>query len=202
MAKLNIPLGKRAYEVIRDRIGAILMIELENQAAIQYDDLFYDIPIFVQRSKPINHAEEKIINVSVDDITYQGHTQINSIGTYTFFIDVVMTSSSTDDERGDMNSAYDCQRLASVCATILDSPHYKTLDFKPPFIGRCNVTSINPGKISRGEATELNAVRITLEVMSGEDKPLEDVTELNSIYTRLFLENSKNGFLYIWKKES
>lgn len=196
MALINNPIPPRAYELIRDRIGNILAVELMNQEAITYDELF-DVPVFVQRSKPVNQDEPKIINVSFDTGRFSGQTVISANGDFTFYIDVIVTGQSTQTGRGDVLTNYNAQKLAGVCCGILEDPQYITLGFNRPFIGRSHVTDIAPGMIERGEATELSVVRITLNVFCLQNEPAITGIPLSQNLTTVHLGETNLGFQYI-----
>jgi hypothetical protein len=196
MPLINRIIEPRAYETIRDRIGAILAVELLNQEALTYDELF-NVPVFVQRSKPVNQDEDKIINVSVDSSRYSGQTTISSNGEYTFFIDVVVTGESTTNGRGDVLTAHKAQRLAGVVCAILEDPQYITLGFQRPFIGRSHVMEITPGTIERGEATELNVVRITMNVQSIQSEVAQEGIPFVQNFTSVYLAETEFGFQYV-----
>lgn len=196
MALINRIINQRNYEIIRDRIGAVLALELLNQESITYDELF-DTPVFIQRSKPVNQEEERIINVSVDQTQYSGQTVISANGNHTFFIDAIVTGFSTDTSRGDTTAAYECQRLSGVLEAILEDPQYITLGFEPGFIGRCQVTDVSPGSIERGESTELNVVRITYTVLSFQQEPTGTSIPLLQNLTTIYLNGTEFGFQYV-----
>ncbi len=196
MPLINRIIDPRAYEVIRDRIGEILAIELLNQESLTYDELF-NVPVFVQRSKPVNQDEDKIINVSVDSSRYSGQTTVSANGDYTFFIDVVVTGASTSDGRGDVLTAHKAQRLAGVVCAILEDPQYITLGFARPFIGRSHVIEITPGTIERGEATELNVVRVTMNVQSIQSEVPQEGIPLLESSTSVYLAETDFGFQFL-----
>lgn len=195
-AIINRILPRRAYEIIRDKIGEIIAGELLNQEALTYDELF-NTPVFVQRSKPVNQDEDKIINVSVDSSRYSGQTTLTANGDYTFFIDVVVTGASTSDGRGDVLTAHKAQRLAGVVVGILEDPQYITLGFERPFIGRSHVMEITPGTIERGEATELNVVRVTMNVQSIQSEVPQEGIPLTESATSVYLAETELGFQFL-----
>jgi len=197
MPKINRIIGQRDYELIRNRIGEILTVELANQEAITYDELF-DVPVFVQRSKPVNQDESKLINVSFNEGRYSGQTVISSNGEHTFFIDVVVTGKSTPDGRGDVLTAFNCQRLAGVVVGILEDPQYVTLGFERPFIGRFHVTEVTPGNIERGEATELTVTRITVNVQCLQKEPGINGVPFHSNFTNVNLALTEFGFQFVF----
>lgn len=196
MPLINRIIDPRAYEVIRDRIGEIITIELLNQYNLT-ENILFNVPVFVQRSKPVNQDEDKIINVSVDSSRYSGQTTLTANGDYTFFIDVVVTGASTSDGRGDVLTAHRAQRLAGVVCAILEDPQYITLGFAGPFIGRSHVIEITPGTIERGEATELNVVRVTMNVQSIQSEVPQEGIPLLESSTSVYLAETDLGFQFL-----
>lgn len=196
MPLINRIIDPRTYEVIRDRIGEILTIELLNQFNLT-ENILFNVPVFVQRSKPVNQDEDKIINVSVDSSRYSGQTTLTANGDYTFFIDVVVTGASTSDGRGDVLTAHKAQKLAGVVAGILEDPQYITLGFAKPFIGRSHVMEITPGTIERGEVTELNVVRVTMNVQSIQSEVPQEGIPLTESATSVYLAETELGFQFL-----
>lgn len=195
MALINEILEPRAYEPIRERIGAILTLELTNQAAITYDDDLL-VNVYNERSKPVQPNECPVVNVSLAKSDYDNQTVIKSDGTYQFLIDCYCTSATTDDERGDSLASFKSQRLAGVCMAILEHPVYLTLGFTPPFIIRSQVTGFEVGEPDRSESTNMTLTRITLSVKSSQNEPTETGVELALSLTQVKLGLTEKGYLF------
>lgn len=195
MALINEILELRAYEPIRERIGAILMLELANQAAMTYDDDLL-VNVYNERSKPVQPNECPVVNVSLSKSDYDNQTVIKSDGTYQFFIDCYCTSATTGDERGDSLASFKSQRLAGVCTAILEHPVYLTLGFTPPFIIRNQVTGFEVGEPDRSGSTNMTLTRITLSVKSSQNEPTETGIELALSLTQVKIAITDKGYKY------
>ncbi len=133
MPQITDPIPAQAFEVIRNRIGEILIDELENQV-----DKFYklelDATVFIERFVPFDKTAVPAVNVSLARGDYDIQTAINSDGTYRFNIDCYHKAPSTVAENGDSFAMFKLQTLIGACRAILESPKYITLGFAAPFI--------------------------------------------------------------------
>lgn len=195
MALINYELPTRAYELIRDRIALIIEDELVQQAAITYEDLFL-LPVYVQRSKPFDPSEVRMINVSVESGRFDNQTVIDSDGEYTFFVDVFGIGSYNGVDDGDKLASFEVQRLAGTIQGILSSPLYVTLGFDRPFIMRAKVTGFEPGTIDRGESANISVCRVTFVVKSSQNEISQPAINSFVTSTQVLLYETELGYLY------
>lgn len=195
MALINYELPTRAYELIRDRIALIIEDELVQQAAITYEDLFL-LPVYVQRSKPFDPSEVRMINVSVESGRFDNQTVIDSDGEYTFFVDVFGIGSYNGVDDGDKLASFEVQRLAGTIQGILSSPLYVTLGFDRPFIMRAKVTGFEPGTIDRGESANISVCRVTFVVKSSQNEISQPAINSFITSTQVLLYETELGYLY------
>lgn len=195
MALINYELPTRAYELIRDRIALIIEDELVQQAAITYEDLFL-LPVYVQRSKPFDPSEVRMINVSVESGRFDNQTVIDSDGEYTFFVDVFGIGSYNGVDDGDKLASFEVQRLAGTIQAILSSPLYVTLGFDRPFIMRAKVTGFEPGTIDRGESANISVCRVTFVVKSSQNEISQPAINSFVTSTQVLLYETELGYLY------
>lgn len=195
MALINYELPTRAYELIRDRIALIIEDELVQQAAVTYEDLFL-LPVYVQRSKPFDPSEVRMINVSVESGRFDNQTVIDSDGEYTFFVDVFGIGSYNGVDDGDKLASFEVQRLAGTIQAILSSPLYVTLGFDRPFIMRAKVTGFEPGTIDRGESANISVCRVTFVVKSSQNEISQPAINSFVTSTQVLLYETELGYLY------
>ena len=195
MALINEILAPRAYEPIRERIGAILTLELLNQAAITYDDDLL-VDVYNERSKPIQPDECPAVNVILAKGDFDNQTIISEDGSYQFMIDCYCTSATTDIDRGDSLASFKSQRLAGVCMAILEHPLYHVLGFTPPFIIRNQVTGFEVGEPDRSESTNMTLTRISLSVKASQDEPTQTGVELALSLTQVKIALTDKGYQY------
>lgn len=194
-AKITTIIPPRSYELIRDRVGLILATEIAEQLYLTADD-FFALDVYIQRSKPIQPSETSLIIVSVGSGAYNNQTVEKADGEFPIFIDCFCTSAGTDDDRGDVLSAYKVQRLAGVVMAILEYPEYKTLDFAPPFIMGSHIGSFETGNLNREDSTNTSIVRITLNVRASQNEPAIIPNLIQSAGTQVTLDLTPYG--YAW----
>ena len=129
--KIASAIPQQNFELIRDQIGAVLLVEFTNQAAnyglaanatpkdiwiegfMQVDDDI--LPTFVIRC--------------VKAIEIQKDSSGTAVYDYCYYIDGFSGAPSTDTERGDQVAAYALQRMFGVARAILEDPRYDILGF-------------------------------------------------------------------------
>jgi len=186
----------RAYELIRDRIAAIVADELFQQAAINYDSEL-DASIFLERSTPFNQSELPAVNIMLADGNYTDESVNAQRGSYSYHIDVYAKASSIPGERGDQASAVRMQRIVGVIHAILSDKHYITLQFARPFIENTRVEGIimaNPKDTK--DAANVIMGRITFVVRVPENVQDYPAITLAGYDTQVQIELSAQGFLY------
>ena len=124
----------QAHELIRDRIGEILAVELPRQATLNSDDNL-SATVFIERFAKIDRSEGPVVNVTFEaweELSKDATMQKNR---YTFNVDCYHQSKATSSGRGDTLAQMHLQRLMGVCRGVINHSKYKTLAFDPPFIG-------------------------------------------------------------------
>ena len=81
------------FEIIKDRLGVILLEELSNQIKLQCKDI--DLGIFIERQEPYDDAEDVVVNISQNNIAYGSIDERNSQGNISFNIDVYASGNAT-----------------------------------------------------------------------------------------------------------
>jgi hypothetical protein len=125
------------FELIRDRIGAILLSEFANQ----YTNFGLPVECFpksvdVERFDQIDEETLPAMVVRFvsgdymdDDGTPAKFYDGDSNGKYLFEIGVIVGSASTDTVWGDQQAAFNLQRILGLVRSILSNPQYDTLGF-------------------------------------------------------------------------
>jgi hypothetical protein len=196
MSKITEEIPAQAYELIRDRIGAILAVEIAAQVT-NYGDYEIDANVWVERWKPFSHTEVPAINVQLARGNYDGQHQGSADGTFTYHVDVYDGAKSTTATDGDKRAALKVQKLLGVCRYILQHTAYKTLDFAPPFIHRVTVTEFNIAQQGEQDSTNQSMARLTVTVKAGELTTLLSAIAIDSHYSTVKLSTTDKGFLYI-----
>jgi len=186
----------QAHELIRDRIGAILAVEIANQVIID-GDYEMDADVYVERSKPFDKTEVPAVNVSLARGSYDSQNQGNTRGTYAYNIDVYTAAKNTEDIAGDVRSAFKLQKLIGWCRFILEHPVYTTLSFDPPFISHRSCAELSIKETVPEDATSQCMGRLSLTVVANNAPELLAAAQINSHYTTVKLSATNKGYLFI-----
>ncbi|MBL4810567.1 MAG: hypothetical protein JKY43_10985 [Phycisphaerales bacterium] len=196
MSKIVNVIQKRAFEIIRDRIGEILIDELANQVAISYNEDI-DATVFVERSVPFQAVELPCVNVSVTRGGFDNATIVNKDGTYTYNIDCWTRAKTTNDNGGDSLAMFKLQRLAGVLDAILSDHQYNTLGFVKPYISSTFVEELAIAEPKRNEDAESVMMgRLTFVVRVCEGVEKLEANLIDGFDTSVKIGNTDQGYIY------
>lgn len=186
-----------SFELVRDRIAAILADELPSQATIQSDENLAVKGVFIERFVPFSHTDCPSVNVSINTGEYSSFTRLRQDGTYQFFIDVYEKSSAISEDRGDKLASIKLQKLANVCRGILSHPKYNTLAFAAPFIEHTEIKSIGFGAPNgSSESENMVMARMIFEVRVPENSDASTPLDIAGYTTKAVLGLTDKGYLY------
>lgn len=199
MALLTEIIQQQNFELVRDKIGAILAEELAGQAVLNFSEkALTGVVVHVDRSVTFDHTELPAVNVFLDGGTYDNETIEKQDGSYSYNIDIYTASKTSQNVSGDKNSLRNLQRLCGIIRAILQSPHYLTLGFSRPSVSVRSVKSIQI-QDPRLNQDALNTMygRIILDVrfieMAEQFKPVVS----GGSDTEVRLEEGDKGFFYV-----
>ena len=138
MPLINDAIPQQQFELIRDKIAAILTVEIANQYSLTGENAL-DTTIWLERFVPFSQAELPGVVISLDSCDYITNSTIHSQGEYTFFIDVYTKAKNTDSERAYLTALKDLHRVLGVIRYILEDPQYRALEFPRPSVSRTEV---------------------------------------------------------------
>lgn len=189
----------QAFELIRDRIGAIIVDELYQQAAINYtDDL--DATVWQERFVPFNHSEIRhgAINITYDGTSYESETQQSATGICNFSIDFYMAAKASATSTGDKRARFKLARQIGVVRAILMDTRYKTLAFATPFIWNRRVVDIKIGDPINNEEDGTSSImaRMMFAVRVSEEVDLISVRDIDGYSTQAVLSDTDMGYHY------
>lgn len=189
-----------AFELIRDRIGEILIDEISNQAALTLDsDL--TVNIFIERSNQLDITDLPAINISISDGQFSNKNYSGSVtGAYAYDIDIYTAKKTNDQISGDVRASFQLQKIIRICRSILDNPIYKTLGFVSPKINRVYCSDFNiaiPGSGS-GKLDTQNSMmsRLKFFVESNEQTALIIPTLITGYETQVKINNTEKGYYF------
>lgn len=131
MGRITSVIPPQNFEIIRDRICAILLEELNDQYLRTYDEDLNVEKIYLERMVPFDHTELPALNVGIERGDYDNYHAGHADAVYRYFIECNTAAKTTGNQRGDEKSKIKVQKLLGKCRYILEDPIYKTLAFAP-----------------------------------------------------------------------
>ena len=195
MAVIPSAIPSQAYELIRNRIGEILIDELAAQATLQGDPKIA-ATVYIERFVAFDFSELPAVNVSLNTGNYAQQTVRSVDGTYRFNVDCHTSAKSTITVRGDSLAMTRLQRLMATCQGILEDTRYKTLGFDAPFIERVYVDGIDIAEPTQGDATSSVMGRINFVVRAPNDRSAVTPTILAGYDTQVKLGLTEKGYIF------
>ena len=196
MAKINQIIQPQGYELIRNRMGEIITIELFNQSALTYDEDL-DATVYVERFISVSHDEMPVINISLANGTFDSFKQTNHDGKYIFNIDFYVNAISEENQNADVLANFKLQKLMGVVKSILMNPIYRTLDFAPPFIIGRTIDEMNiqdPNKFQEATSSVMGRLIMTAKCVETLELITPILLQQNNTNVKLALTNK--GFRY------
>lgn len=188
----------QAFEIVRDRIGAIIADELQQQSAINYDDDL-TAPVWMERITPFNYSETThgAINIQLEGSNYDGETQATQYGTTNFSIYFYFSAKSSTEGIADKRAKYKLARLMGVVRGILMDSRYNRLGFEGAFITNRRVVDLAFGDpINSQDGSSVTVGRINFAVRVNENVALSSVRVLDGYGTQVTLSDTDLGYVY------
>lgn len=193
---------QQGFEIVRDMIGAILKIEIENQKTLsnqQNPNSFQeDVRIFQERLSPIGESDEVVINVQLSSANYSGLTRKDTQGATIFFVDIYTTGKETDDTSGDIISSSRLHKFLGLCRYIISHTEYKTLTLQPGVIAGVTVDGFNILEPSLKEDSlffRMGRLTISYKIQENQSMPLGN--PLTASGTTVRLQETNLGYEYL-----
>lgn len=189
----------QGFEVVTQQIGAILLLELDNQNNIQSTD--YGLDVYLERIEPIDKSEDIVVNVSLDNMQNVQHNEFSLEGQNTFNIDVYCFGEESSTETASTNVRVKLQRVVGWIRYILSSPKYKTLDFAPGLIGGTYVQSITfDDNFGKEDSSMTRMARLQFMVRVYEQQNEDLTAEFTGNDTVIKLGLTEKGYKLIFNK--
>ncbi len=200
---INSIIPPQSFEIVRDRIGRIIYEEMANQFALTSNQDF-NVQNWIERFLPFDKTELPSINVMLAEGQYSGQTQIQSDGTYRYYIDVYVHAKTDANDAGDSKATFKLHRLLGLCRAIIEDPRYKTLGFTTPpgFIMNRHYESLNIREPIQKEHDALSSVmgRLTLSVKVPElPGGFVPTVQVRTTKTTVKLSSTEKGYLWIYQ---
>lgn len=185
------------FEIIKDRLGVILLEELSNQIRLQCKDI--DLGVFIERQEPYDEAEDVIVNISENNIGYGSIDEKTSQGNISFNIDVYASGNATIDFDGNTITRKKLDIFKGWIRYILSSTKYQTLAFPKGFIGGTYVDSIqNDDNYGTQDGAFVRMARLQFSVRANENQQMWNGLEFTGNDTVIKLDNGTKGYKLIF----
>jgi hypothetical protein len=196
-------IGVQNFEIVANRIGSILLEEIENQKKIQgFDDT---VEVFNERIEPFSKEQDVQITIAFREAQYGGQTVRDSQGEYFYFIDIFASGYGFDDVSPSIVAKNKLFRYVGLARYILTSGKYLTLGFPPGFIGGKYIEKItldtdysNFGNHSNYDGSYIRFARIIYKVRVQENQALWEGVALQGNTTNVTLDNTNKGTKFIF----
>lgn len=157
MGLITTIIPRQSFEIIHDKIGEILKLELDQQYVLTYDPDF-QAEIWKERDIPFNDSEISFngaINITLQEGDFEGRLQTMSQqnGEYKYVIEVIFNGKSKDGKLGDTIAMTRVQKVIGVIRAILMSPKYVTVGFPKGMIEHRRVSGFMFGKPVRQDSS-------------------------------------------------
>lgn len=198
MPKIQIPIPRRAFERVRDRIADILIEEMEYQVTSGYN-VDIDAGVYVERFTPFKETELPAINVCLGNGNFANKKPPAADGSYSFFIDAYANSESEEEQGGDSLAAILVQKILGVCHYILSDPIYRTLGYPAPSISSVTCSSIqmiDAKMLQRQDAMNSTMGRLQVDVVVSETNALLEGRLLEGYDTQIKIGTGDTGYAY------
>jgi hypothetical protein len=200
MSIINTVIPQQSFELVHNRIGAILYDEIRNQFQLSGNYDLQKVKIFKERFVNYNQAELPALNVFLERGEYNNQNPGHADGIYRYVIEGAMKAkakgNAEGDNRGDTRSMVKLQRLLGICRSILEDPKYYTLAFAKPFIMSSHVENIYFGKTVEEDGSHVARGAITLVVRMPESNALIYPNLIKGYDTMVNLFLTDQGYLW------
>lgn len=127
MSKITVEITAQSFELIRDKIAAIITSELAGQFAITANALFQSV-VYTERFIAFDKTELPAVKVYFDKAEGIERSPEQSRADYYYNIEVHTAAKFTATDRGDKLASLACEKLLGVIRYILVNPNYLRLD--------------------------------------------------------------------------
>jgi len=197
MALINNTIGKDYFQLCRDKLAEILLLELPNQSTLQENEDLNFAKIWQDRKRPFNASELPALNLTIESVAYGtkniGQREANPI----YSIDIYDAKVSTEDEDADKLVSDSTWQIARTIQFILDSPVYATLGSTlKGYVHRTEVQSIESGMAEMTNDNRFSILRVKFTIKTVSLLVAANAIPYSQLNTTVKLEGSDKGFFY------
>jgi hypothetical protein len=194
--KINKEIPIQSFELIRNRLAAILAEEIPAQYMFSSDPALNVEGVFIERTEGTPAERGITLNIIFDGTEPDERTSRTLKTRMKFLVVATVFGTATATDRGDKDASIKLGRLLGVVRHILSHGVYRTLAFTKPFIETTNAQEITVGKPQQKDLQwgVQGAVMVKVDAI---DAPEYDARTLIQEYsTQVKLDETENGYLF------
>ncbi len=212
VAKITTAISQSNFETVRDQIGALLKVELDNQAlllgtpasagpppveAVPNPDI--ECEVYVERFAKIDRSEGNVVNVMVNQMSFDNQTPITQRNNAVFSIDVYAATEDEETSKICELSKYKLDRLVGIIHKIIQSPFYDRLQLSNGIVMHRGITQVLfSDKEDNNDSLSTRMARILLNVNIHEECSGITPIDAASYDTVVKLEATNKGYKFIY----
>lgn len=191
--KITAIIPVQGFEIVLNRLGAILFLEIANQRTLGND--MEPIGFYLERTDSYDKDEGIVVNVSLVNTPYSGKTQTASQSDSVFNIDVYVNAKGSSVLSGDDAARQKLHKYVGWVRYILSCTYYKTLGFPPGGLGGAAVddSSFDP-LINRESGDHIRFSRTTYSARIMENQEAWAGVPLDGNDTKILINQTSKGY--------
>lgn len=209
ISNIDVAIAPSNFEYVRDQIGAILKIELDNQANLWGEPATATTPlipdadliaeVWIERFTPIDRSEGNAIEVGILRMDLDNQTSISQRNSVHYAIDLWVNAIESGENDGCYLSGAKLHRLIGLIRAIIQNPVYDKLGFSPGFIERRSIKQILfSEKDDNHDTINSRMARIILQVDMHEESSGIQPRQASSYQTVVKLAATEKGHKFIY----
>jgi hypothetical protein len=194
---ITVPIGQSSFELVRNRIGEILIDELAAQHTLSPIAGVTSAKVYIERFRSFDNVELPSVNVTIDADSFGHRTAVSGDGTVTYNIDCYTSAPTTSAIAGDTSAMARLHRLLGICRAILMDSRYIKLGFTAPFVMSRAVTQMQLSKpVEATDGLSLVMGRLVMTVRVPEQVSQDTLLEIAGYDTQVKLGLTEKGYIF------
>lgn len=200
MALINDTIPADYFQLIRDKIAAILLDELSNQFTLSGNKDFDLSQIWNERRRPFNLSELPAVNLSIGPLSYGAKFGLQRQPEVMYWIDVYNSKLYTDDADADALSSDGAWSMLRAVQFILDHASYRTLELSP-YVMHTECVRITPGEAEMSDGARCSILRLEFQVKTQSIIPANEPINWALSDSKVKIGTTELGYFYQLIKE-
>lgn len=197
-AKLTYQIPASNYETVRDQIGSVLKLELDNQAVL-WDNTDLTAEVYINRFSPVDKSEGNVVIIKPEACKFDNQTPVSQSNEVVYNVDIFTNARESATEEGHKRSSVKLERLAGLIRHIIQSPHYDRLGLANGIIEHREVSQIRFAQVNdEQDSTFSRMARVDVTVRMNENQNGIDPIVAAGYDTVMKIELTEKGHKLIY----